>query len=135
MAISDNDTKENEFYVCNGFENQYQTILDSYGNSKWQNLEYQRKVDKNTFEAIVKLKKISKKTLGIILLRSGSRRIKNKNFLKIANKSMFEHVLEEANKSKIFHKIHLSTENVYKFKKLQKLCSLKKYKDKVEANF
>lgn len=81
------------------------------------------------------MKKINKKTLGIILLRSGSRRIKNKNFLKIVNKSMFEHVLEEANKSKIFHKIHLSTENVYKFKKLQKLCSTKKYRNKVEANF
>jgi SAM-dependent methyltransferase len=57
LAISDNNTKENEFYVCNGFENQYQTILNNYGNSKWQNLEYQRKVDKNTFEAIVKIEK------------------------------------------------------------------------------
>lgn len=57
LAISDNDTKENEFYICNGFEKQYQTILEMYANSNWYNLEYQRKVNNNTFEAIVKIEK------------------------------------------------------------------------------
>ncbi len=68
-------------------------------------------------------------------MRSGSRRIKNKNFLKIGSKSMFEHVLNEANKSKIFDTIHLSTENFSKLKKLKRLCLKKKFKNKVEANF
>ena len=68
-------------------------------------------------------------------MRSGSRRIKNKNFLKIGSKIMFEHVLNEANKSKIFDTIHLSTENFSKFKKIKKTMLKEKFKNKVEDNF
>ena len=71
---------------------------------------------------------MSEKFFGIILLRSGSRRIKNKNFIKIQKKMMFQHILDEAIKSNIFSKIHLSTESFQKFKSLGKLTKNKKYK-------
>ena len=69
---------------------------------------------------------MEKKYLGIILLKSKSRRIKNKNFLKIDNKLMFQHALDNAIKSKIFNKIHLSTETVEKYNFLKKIIE-KKY--------
>lgn len=68
------------------------------------------------------------KTLGIILLRTKSRRVKNKNFLKIKNKMMFQHILDEAIKTNIFNKIHLSTESKKKFNTLNKLSKKNNYK-------
>jgi len=52
-----------------------------------------------------------KKILGVILLKSKSRRIKKKNFIKIKNKMMFQYILDESIKSSMFDKIHLSTES------------------------
>lgn len=58
FAITDNDTVDWHEYICNGYEEQYQTILDLYADSNWKNLIYQRKVNDNTFEAIVKVSNI-----------------------------------------------------------------------------
>ena len=58
FAIIDNDTVDWHEYICNGYEEQYKTILDLYADSNWQNLIYQRKVNDNTFEAIVKVNNI-----------------------------------------------------------------------------
>lgn len=57
LVIADNDTvdPENNEYVCNGFTNQYETILELYCNSNWKNLIYQKKNNENTFESIVKV--------------------------------------------------------------------------------
>ena len=55
LVVADNDTVDWHEYICNGFGNQYETILELYCNSNWQNLIYQKKVNENTFEAIVKV--------------------------------------------------------------------------------
>lgn len=49
--------------------------------------------------------------LAIIPARSGSKRIKNKNIVKVNNKPMIQYALDAAKKSKIFHKIHVSTDS------------------------
>ena len=46
--------------------------------------------------------------IGIILARTGSRRVKNKNFLKINSKYIFEYPIIEANKTNRFSKIIIS---------------------------
>ena len=65
LVIADNDTvdwhashpKKDTLppYLCNGFTNQYESILELYCNSNWQNLTHQKKINENTFEAIVKV--------------------------------------------------------------------------------
>ena len=75
---------------------------------------------------------MKKKYLGIILLKSKSQRVKNKNFLKINKKAMFQHVLDNAIDSKIFEKIHLSTETTIKYNYLKKMIKKKKYKKIVD---
>ena len=49
--------------------------------------------------------------LAIIPARSGSKRIKNKNIVKVNNKPIIHYALDAAKKSKIFHKIHVSTDS------------------------
>lgn len=49
--------------------------------------------------------------LAIIPARSGSKRIKNKNIIKINNMPMIFYALDAAKKSKIFQKIHVSTDS------------------------
>ena len=49
--------------------------------------------------------------LAIIPARSGSKRIKNKNIVKINNKPIMYYALDAAKKSKIFDKIHVSTDS------------------------
>ena len=50
-----------------------------------------------------------KDCIGIILARTGSRRIKNKNFLKLKKKIIFEYPMLEAIKSNKISKIIVST--------------------------
>ena len=52
-----------------------------------------------------------KKIIALIPARSGSKGIKNKNILKIANKSLIEISIEHCLKAKIFSKILLSTDS------------------------
>lgn len=47
----------------------------------------------------------------IIAARSGSKRLKNKNILKISNKTLIEIVIEKAIESKIFDKVFVSTDS------------------------
>ena len=49
------------------------------------------------------------KPICIIPARSGSKRIKNKNILKINNKTLIEHTIKIAKKSKLFKKIIVTT--------------------------
>ena len=56
--------------------------------------------------------------IAIIPARAGSKRIKNKNILKIKDKYMIQFALEAAKKSKIFNKIHVSTDS----KKIANIC-------------
>src|SRR3989344_188639 len=51
--------------------------------------------------------------LAVIPARGGSQRIKNKNFLDFCGKPMIAYALEEAKKSRLFDKIHVSTESVH----------------------
>ena len=74
------------------------------------------------------------KILGIILLKSKSRRIKKKNFVKLNNKMMFQHVLEESIRSGKFSKIHLSTEDKKIALMLSKLKEKKLY-NKIDISF
>ena len=52
-----------------------------------------------------------KNNIAIIPARRGSKRLKNKNFLKYKNKHIIEHTIISAIKSKIFNKIILSTDS------------------------
>jgi len=54
---------------------------------------------------------MKKKRLLIIPAKSQSKRIRNKNFKKFCGKSMIEYPYETAIKSKIFQKVHISTES------------------------
>lgn len=76
-----------------------------------------------------------KDCLGIILAKSKSRRIKEKNFVKINNKMLFEYALGEAIKSNIFLKIHISTESKKKLEKINKLKRNSLFKSKIDASF
>lgn len=71
-------------------------------------------------------KKNKKNLLGIILAKSKSRRVKNKNFMKIEGKYMFQHVLDNAIRTKNFNTIHISTKSNLALNKLQKLKKLNK---------
>lgn len=54
---------------------------------------------------------IKLKRLLIIPARGGSKRIKNKNIKKFNNKPIIFYSIESAKKSKLFNKIHVSTDN------------------------
>ena len=60
-----------------------------------------------------------KKRLLIIPARKGSKRIINKNIKKFCGKPIIEYSIETAIKSKLFNKIHISTNN-NKIKKIIK---------------
>ena len=62
---------------------------------------------------------MKKKRLLIIPAKSFSKRIKNKNFKKFCGKSMIEYPYDTAIKSKIFDKIHVSTESEIVKKKIK----------------
>ena len=51
------------------------------------------------------------KIYGLIPLRKGSTRIKNKNFLKVFNKPLYQYATIEALKSKFIHKLFISTDS------------------------
>lgn len=51
------------------------------------------------------------KNIAIIPVRSGSKRFKNKNVIKFYDKPMFIHSVNHALESKLFDKIHVSTES------------------------
>ena len=51
------------------------------------------------------------KIYGLIPLRKGSTRIKNKNFLKVLNKPLYKYVTNEALKSKFINKLFISTDS------------------------
>ena len=53
----------------------------------------------------------NKKPICIIPARGGSKRIKNKNLVKVSGKSLIEHSIAIAKKSKIFSKIFVSTDS------------------------
>ena len=61
----------------------------------------------------------SKKLIALIPARSGSERIKHKNLVKISGKSLLEISVKNAIKSKIFHKIIVSTDS----KKYEKMAN------------
>jgi len=62
------------------------------------------------------------KIFAIIPLRKNSKRIRNKNFINIGKKQLFEHTLDEACKSKLIKKIILATdEKKIKIKKNKKI--------------
>ena len=52
-----------------------------------------------------------KKILGIILARSGSKSVKNKNIRKLNGKPLIAYTIKEAIKSKIFTKLIVSTDS------------------------
>ena len=51
------------------------------------------------------------KRLAIIPARGGSKRIPNKNIRDFAGKPMISHTITKANTSKLFDKIHVSTDS------------------------
>ena len=61
------------------------------------------------------------KRLLIIPARGGSKRIKNKNFKKFFNKPIIQYPLNSAQKSKLFHTIHVSTDNKKIFSLVKKI--------------
>ena len=54
---------------------------------------------------------IKKKILALIVARENSKRLKNKNLLKLRNKTLIERTFDTARKSKYIDKIILSTES------------------------
>ena len=74
---------------------------------------------------LIKMKLL--KRLLIIPARGGSKRIKNKNIKKFKSKPIIYYTIENAIKSKLFNKIHVSTDS----KKIEKIVKKKKYKDRV----
>lgn len=67
-----------------------------------------------------------KKRLLVIPARSGSKRIKNKNFKNFKGKPIIQYSIETAIKSKIFDTIHISSDDS-KITKLAKKYNLKNY--------
>ncbi len=53
----------------------------------------------------------SKKIYGLIPLRKGSTRIKNKNFIKVLGKPLYKYASEQALKSKLINRLFISTDN------------------------
>ena len=62
-----------------------------------------------------------KKILAVFLARGGSKRIKNKNLINFFSKPIIYYGLNEAKKSKIFTKIHVSTESIRIKRSIEKL--------------
>ena len=60
--------------------------------------------------------------IAIIPARSGSKRIKNKNLLKLKGKKLIFHTLDQIKKSNMFSKIHISTDS----SKIKKIVEKKK---------
>ena len=60
------------------------------------------------------------KILCTLLMRSGSKGIKNKNFIKINNKPLFHYTVNQAIKSNLFSKIVVSTDSDYIISKMKK---------------
>ena len=76
------------------------------------------------------------KILGIILAKSKSRRVKNKNFRKVKGKYLFQYILDEAIKTSSFQKIHISTESEKVLKKIKNLKKKNtKYKKYIDLSF
>ncbi len=71
-----------------------------------------------------------KDCIGIVLARTGSRRIKNKNFLKLKNKFIFEYPMLEAIKSNKISKIIISTHKK-KLGIIKKLSQKKEFRNKL----
>ena len=65
----------------------------------------------------------------IICAKSNSKRVKNKNFVKINNKPIINFTIEAALKSKIFNKIYINTD-----KKIL-IIVIKKLKFSIDLNF
>ena len=61
---------------------------------------------------------MTKKIIAIIPARKGSKRLKNKNILRISGKPMIEHTIIHAKKSKIISKLVVSTD----CQKVKKIC-------------
>ena len=70
------------------------------------------------------LKKMSKKILAVIGLRSGSKGLKNKNIKKLNGKPLFSYILNSAKKSKYINRIIISTDST-KYEKIVKNLELK----------
>ena len=71
---------------------------------------------------LIKMKLL--KRLLIIPARGGSKRIKNKNIKKFKSKPIIYYTIENAIKSKLFNKIHVSTDS----KKIEKIVKKKNIK-------
>lgn len=67
------------------------------------------------------MKKLNKRVTCIILARKNSKRIKNKNTLKINNKPLIQYTIESVNKSKSVNNSYLFTDDF----KIKKLCEKK----------
>ena len=71
--------------------------------------------------------------LAIIPARAGSKRIKNKNLIDFNGKPIIEYTIDNAKKSKLFDKIHISTDcnKIFNYLKKRKISPdfkrLKKY--------
>ena len=63
-----------------------------------------------------------KKSLAIIPVRVGSKRLKKKNLLTLDDKPLFAHSIECALNSKLFDKIHVSTESKRVVKTCKEYC-------------
>lgn len=73
--------------------------------------------------------KIKKNTIyALVPIKEKSQRIKNKNFIKISNKYLFEHTLVTLKKCNFINKIYLSTDS-------QKAASIAKKKYKIDVPF
>ena len=59
------------------------------------------------------------RNLAIIPVRTGSKRLKNKNILDFFGRPMFIHTVEAAIKSRLFDEIHVSTESL----EVVKICN------------
>ena len=57
------------------------------------------------------MKKLNKRVTCIILARKNSKRIKNKNTLKINNKPLIQYTIESVNKSKSVNNSYLFTDD------------------------
>ncbi len=65
-----------------------------------------------------------KKILGIIPARSGSKSIKNKNYIKLLNKPLIKYSIESANLSKYLDRVIVSTDNTKLLKKYKIKCDI-----------
>jgi len=73
--------------------------------------------------------KIKKNTIyALVPIKEKSKRLKNKNFIKIRNKHLFEHTLTTLKKSKFINKIYLSTDS-------RKAANIAKKKYKIKIPF